>query len=140
MIRMAEAHAKMHLRDYVLEDDVNMAIRVMLESFIDTQKFSVMRSMRKVRGRWRHLQQLALSGFPQANVSSLQTFARYLAFRRDNNELLLFILKQLVAEQTAYQRSRYGVQNDMVEIPEKDFKDKVAPFFRHPTARHPGGA
>lgn len=53
MIRMAEAHAKMHLRDYVLEDDVNMAIRVMLESFIDTQKFSVMRSMRKVsRSPW----------------------------------------------------------------------------------------
>lgn len=49
MIRMAEAHARMHLRDYVLEDDVNMAIRVMLESFIDTQKYSVMRSMRKVR-------------------------------------------------------------------------------------------
>lgn len=52
MIRMAEAHAKMHLRDYVLEDDVNMAIRVMLESFIDTQKFSVMRSMRKVCDGW----------------------------------------------------------------------------------------
>lgn len=130
MIRMAEAHAKMHLRDYVLEDDVNMAIRVMLESFIDTQKFSVMRSMRKVRGRWRRLQQSALSGLPEANVSSLQTFARYLAFRRDNNELLLFILKQLVAEQTAYQRSRYGAQNDMVEIPEKDFKDKVARFIQ----------
>lgn len=48
MIRMAEAHARIHLRDYVIEDDVNMAIRVMLESFIDTQKFSVMRSMRKV--------------------------------------------------------------------------------------------
>lgn len=49
MIRMAEAHARMHLRDYVHEDDVNMAIRVMLESFIDTQKFSVMRAMKKVR-------------------------------------------------------------------------------------------
>jgi len=49
MIRLAEAHAKMHLRDYVVEDDVNMAIRVMLESFIDTQKYSVMRTMRKVR-------------------------------------------------------------------------------------------
>ena len=49
MIRMAEAHARMHLRDYVNEDDVNMAIRIMLESFIATQKFSVMRSMRKVR-------------------------------------------------------------------------------------------
>lgn len=52
MIRMAEAHARMHLRDYVMEDDVNMAIRVMLESFIDTQKFSVMRSMRKVGMVW----------------------------------------------------------------------------------------
>lgn len=48
MIRMAEAHARMHLREYVHEDDVNMAIRVMLESFIDTQKFSVMRTMKKV--------------------------------------------------------------------------------------------
>lgn len=48
VIRMAEAHARMHLRDYVNEDDVNMAIRIMLESFISTQKFSIMRSMRKV--------------------------------------------------------------------------------------------
>ncbi|KAH3820443.1 hypothetical protein DPMN_122189 [Dreissena polymorpha] len=48
MIRMAESHAKMHLRDYVNEEDVNMAMRIMLESFISTQKFSVMRSMRKV--------------------------------------------------------------------------------------------
>ena len=45
---MAESHARMHLRDYVNEDDVNMAIRVMLESFISTQKFSVMRGMKKV--------------------------------------------------------------------------------------------
>ncbi|KAI4827419.1 hypothetical protein KUCAC02_030813 [Chaenocephalus aceratus] len=106
MIRMAEAHAKMHLRDYVLEDDVNMAIRVMLESFIDTQKFSVMRSMRK-------------------------TFSRYLAFRRDNNELLLFILKQLMAEQVAYQRNRYGVQNDTIEVAEKDLHDKARQINIH---------
>merc|ERR1711915_987911 len=46
-IRLAEAHARLHLREYVTEDDVNMAIRTMLESFIDTQKFSVMRSMRR---------------------------------------------------------------------------------------------
>uniref|UniRef100_A0A672ZPN0 DNA replication licensing factor MCM2 n=1 Tax=Sphaeramia orbicularis TaxID=375764 RepID=A0A672ZPN0_9TELE len=106
MIRMAEAHAKMHLRDYVLEDDVNMAIRVMLESFIDTQKFSVMRSMRK-------------------------TFARYLAFRRDNNELLLFILKQLVSEQATYQRNRYGVQHDVIEVPEKELQDKARQINIH---------
>uniref|UniRef100_A0A8C5CYR9 DNA replication licensing factor MCM2 n=1 Tax=Gadus morhua TaxID=8049 RepID=A0A8C5CYR9_GADMO len=106
MIRLAEAHARIHLRDYVLEDDVNMAIRVMLESFIDTQKFSVMRSMRK-------------------------TFARYLAFKRDNNELLLFILKQLVAEQMAYQRNRYGAQSDVVEVPEKDLQEKARQINIH---------
>ncbi|KAF7249885.1 DNA replication licensing factor mcm2 [Varanus komodoensis] len=106
MIRMAEAHARMHLRDYVVEDDVNMAIRVMLESFIDTQKFSVMRSMRK-------------------------TFSRYLAFRRDNNELLLFILKQLVSEQVMYQRNRYGAQQDTIEVPEKDLVDKARQINIH---------
>lgn len=68
MIRMAEAHAKMHLRDYVLEDDVNMAIRVMLESFIDTQKFSVMRSMRKVREWWTGLVRLVSLGVFQGWV------------------------------------------------------------------------
>ncbi|XP_032504367.1 DNA replication licensing factor MCM2 isoform X1 [Phocoena sinus] len=106
MIRMAEAHARIHLRDYVMEDDVNMAIRVMLESFVDTQKFSVMRSMRK-------------------------TFARYLSFRRDNNELLLFILKQLVAEQVTYQRNRFGAQQDTIEVPEKDLVDKARQIHIH---------
>ncbi|NWU68095.1 MCM2 factor, partial [Pterocles burchelli] len=106
MIRMAEAHARMHLRDYVVEDDVNMAIRVMLESFIDTQKFSVMRSMRK-------------------------TFSRYLSFKRDNNELLLFILKQLVAEQVMYQRNRYGAQQDTIEVPEKDPPHKARQINIH---------
>lgn len=48
IIRIAEAHARMHLREYVHSDDVDMAIRVMLESFIDTQKYAVMRNMRKV--------------------------------------------------------------------------------------------
>ena len=48
MIRMAEANARMHLREYVQEDDVNMAIRMMLESFVETQKYSVMKSMKSV--------------------------------------------------------------------------------------------
>lgn len=48
IIRIGEAHARMHLREYVHSDDVDMAIRVMLESFIDTQKYAVMRNMRKV--------------------------------------------------------------------------------------------
>lgn len=52
---MSEAHAKMHLREYVQEDDVNMAIRVMLDSFIDTQKYSVMKPMRNVSSLCRRL-------------------------------------------------------------------------------------
>uniref|UniRef100_A0AC35EXS9 MCM AAA-lid domain-containing protein n=1 Tax=Panagrolaimus sp. PS1159 TaxID=55785 RepID=A0AC35EXS9_9BILA len=51
MIQMAEAHAKMHLRGYVTEEDVNAAIRIMFECFIQTQKASIMRQMRKVFAR-----------------------------------------------------------------------------------------
>merc|ERR1711881_733569 len=100
MIRIAEAHAKMHLREFVHEDDVNMAIRVMLESFIDTQKFSVMKAMKR-------------------------NFARYLSFKRDNNELLLFILRQLTQDQASYMRSRYGTEQDVIEISEADLLDKA---------------
>jgi len=48
MIRMAEASAKMHLRENVRSDDVDLAIRVVLNSFIGAQKFSVMKQMKKV--------------------------------------------------------------------------------------------
>ncbi|XP_038068588.1 DNA replication licensing factor mcm2-like [Patiria miniata] len=110
VIRMAESHARMHLREYVNEDDVNMSIRIMLESFIDTQKYSVMRSMRK-------------------------NFARYLSFRRDNNELLLFILKQLVTEQMTFYRTRYGSDQDVIEISDKDLADKARQINIHNLAQ-----
>merc|ERR1712203_194630 len=100
MIRIAEANAKMHLREFVHEDDVNMAIRVMLESFIDTQKFSVMKSMRR-------------------------NFNRYLSFKRDNNELLLFILRQLTQDTASYMKSRYGTEQDVIEVAEADLLDKA---------------
>lgn len=62
-----------------------------------------------------------------------QTFSRYLSFKRDNNELLLFILKQLVAEQVMYQRNRYGAQQDTIEVPEKDLVDKVRAYPNKPS-------
>merc|ERR1719245_2609256 len=112
MIRIAEAHAKMHLREFVNDDDVNMAIRVMLESFVDTQKFSVMKSMKR-------------------------KFSKYLTFKRDNNELLLFILRQLVQETASYMRNRYGTEQEVIEISESDMADRarsinilnLQPFF-----------
>jgi len=100
MIRMAEAHAKMHLREFVRDDDVNMAIRVMLESFIDTQKFSVMKQMKR-------------------------KFSRYLTFKRDNNELLLFILRQLTQETAVYMRNRHGTEQEVVEVIESDLMDRA---------------
>lgn len=48
MIRLAEAHAKMHLRQFVIEEDVDVAVRVVLESFISTQKASIIRHMHRV--------------------------------------------------------------------------------------------
>lgn len=47
MIRMSEAHAAMHLREYVSDQDIDMAIKVMLDSFVSTQKQSVQKSMEK---------------------------------------------------------------------------------------------
>ena len=41
LVRMSVAHAKMHLRSEVKKEDVDLAIRVMLRSFVQTQKHSV---------------------------------------------------------------------------------------------------
>ena len=49
----------------------------------------------------------------------------------DPEELLLFILKQLVAEQVTYQRNRFGAQQDTIEIPEKDLMDKARQINIH---------
>lgn len=60
---------------------------------------------------------------------TLQTFGRYLSFRKDNNELLLFILKQLTQDQLAFHRNRFGADLEQVEISEKDLADKVGDMY-----------
>jgi DNA replication licensing factor MCM2 len=113
MLRMAEANAKMHLRELVTQDDISMAIRVTLEAFISTQKHSVSKSMAR-------------------------TFAKYMTFKKDNNELLLYLLRGLANETATYMRNRYGSSEvKLVEINEKDLIDKarginiqnLQPFF-----------
>lgn len=113
MLRMAEANAKMHLRDFVSQDDISMAIRVTLEAFISTQKHSVAKSM----GR---------------------TFQKYMTFKKDNNELLLYLLKNLATETAVYMRNRYGSSEvKLIEMNEKDLVDRarginitnLQPFF-----------
>jgi len=101
ILRMAEASAKMHLREFVSQDDINMAIRVVLEAFISTQKLGVQKQMAR-------------------------TFAKYMSYKKDNNELLLYLLKNLAMETAMYMRNRYGSSEvRQVEITEKDLLEKA---------------
>ncbi|XP_018570583.1 DNA replication licensing factor Mcm2 [Anoplophora glabripennis] len=106
IIRMSEAHARMHLREYVQEDDLNMAIRMMLESFVETQKYSVMKTMKQV-------------------------FRQYLTFKKDHSELLLYILRQLAQDQLSFQRSTSEMEALTIEIDEKDLLDKAKQIDIH---------
>ncbi|KAL1374278.1 hypothetical protein quinque_009635 [Culex quinquefasciatus] len=106
VIRMSEAHARMHLRDTVQDVDVNMAIRMMLESFIEAQKFSVMKKMRS-------------------------TFQKYLSFQKDHSELLFFILRQLTLDQLAYLRCKEGPRATHVEVMEKDLIERAKAIDIH---------
>ncbi|CAF0794975.1 unnamed protein product [Didymodactylos carnosus] len=105
MVRIAEAHARMHLRDFVNDDDINVAIQMVLESFIETQKYGIMRTMKKV-------------------------FQGYLTYKKDNNEFLLFLLKQLVQEFIAFQRNRFGLDrlNASIKIAEEDLISRARQY------------
>ena len=46
VIRMAEASARMRLSEHVISSDFTLAIKMMLESFLQSQKFSVARTLR----------------------------------------------------------------------------------------------
>ena len=59
------------------------------------------------------------------HCTSLQAFANYLAYKRDNNELLLFILRQLAGDHLNFNRNRYGGEVDIIEVPEDEFAEKV---------------
>jgi DNA replication licensing factor MCM2 len=78
IMRMSEAHAKMHLRDYVRDDDMDAAIRMMLESFIVAQKFSVRRALRR-------------------------SFAKFISTGEDRAHLLLHILQDMFRKEQMYQ-------------------------------------
>jgi DNA replication licensing factor MCM2 len=48
MIRMAEASAKMNLREYVRSDDIDLAIQVTVGSFVNAQKISIKKTLERV--------------------------------------------------------------------------------------------
>lgn len=85
--RMAEASARMHLRAYVREDDVDLAIKVTLESFFQAQKVSVRRALQ-------------------------HTFRKYITFGEESNYLLMHQLQALFrdAEKIAAMQQKYQKQ------------------------------
>ncbi|POW15502.1 hypothetical protein PSTT_02107, partial [Puccinia striiformis] len=78
MIRMSEASAKIHLREYVRSDDIDLAIQVAINSFIQCQKVSIKKQLE--RG-----------------------FRKYLRVADDHQELLGFLLGQIVKEKIRFQ-------------------------------------
>ncbi|KAG1716397.1 hypothetical protein ID866_749 [Astraeus odoratus] len=91
MIRMAEASAKMALREYVRSDDIDLAISVAVGSFVSAQKMSIKKTLE--RG-----------------------FRKYLTQVRDYEELLAFILGQLVKEKARFHQLQRHEQPEVVTI------------------------
>ncbi|KAI3698591.1 hypothetical protein L2E82_42248 [Cichorium intybus] len=102
MIRMSEAHARMHLRQHVTQEDVDMAIRVLLDSFISTQKFGVQKSLQK-------------------------SFKKYMTFKRDFNGVVMHSLKQLVKEAMHFEEIVSGTRKDVghVDVKVEELQSKV---------------
>lgn len=111
MIRMSEASAKMHLRDFVRSDDIDVAIRVTVGSFIQAQKVSVKRPLER-------------------------NFRKYINTARDVQELLSYCLGSMVKEKMRMQRRDEGAARVIVPVVEFEHRAKemdiydVRPFLR----------
>ncbi|KAK6286569.1 hypothetical protein POUND7_012748 [Theobroma cacao] len=105
MIRMSEAHARMHLRPHVTEEDVDMAIRVLLESFISTQKFGVQKALRK-------------------------SFRQYITFKKDYHGLLLVLLRELVNNAMRFEEILSGSTSGLsyVDVQVADLQAKAEEY------------
>ena len=102
IIRMAEAHASMHLRDYVADADVDAAIRVMLGSFVATQKLAAQKAMRA-------------------------KFGRYLAAASGDGELMLAALQALAREAARF-AALVGADDDRVSVPLRALEERAREY------------
>ena len=85
VIRMSEAHAKLYLRDYVSHNDIDFAIDMLLESFLQSQKLSVARQLSQ----------------------KLQHFKMQ---KSDMNSLLYHILNKEAIKTAAFIKSQRGIE------------------------------
>ncbi|EFA77281.1 MCM family protein [Heterostelium album PN500] len=107
MIRMSEAHAKMHLRASVTDEDVNMAIRIMLDSFINAQKTNLAGRLRR-------------------------NFSKYITYQRDVSALLFYILQSLTEDYCSVYMLRHGGDPPQtIEVPLDEFETRARDMGLH---------
>ena len=98
LIRIAEAHARMHLRDHVRSEDVDTAINMLLESFLQSQKYAVARQLGK-------------------------KFSKYLRKLNEESELLFHLLNKLFRDTIRFFQYKTNVDmSSMLSIGEIDYK------------------
>lgn len=105
MLRMSEASAMMHLREYVNEQDVDSAISVMIESFISTQKHSVQKMLTK-------------------------KFHNFLVHDHDMNDLVMHKLQGLVREQQRVESVMPGGVSDdgLIKVSCRALEDRMREY------------
>ncbi|TIC30661.1 MCM-domain-containing protein [Wallemia mellicola] len=100
MIRMSEAAAKMSLREYVRGDDIDLAIQVTVGSFVNAQKTSIKKTLE--RG-----------------------LRKYVHQAKDSEELLAFILGQIVKERVRRHRAMHFDDPETVQIPINELENRA---------------
>lgn len=124
MIRLAEAHARMHLRQNVTDDDTNFAIKLVVESFLSTQKYSAQKNLKKV-------------------------FQPYIHDDQGKHEILMRILMQMIKEKenfAAMRKNMPDADDETITVSKLDFEkqakmnhiDSIAGFFNSTNFRRSG--
>lgn len=122
MIRMSEARAAMHLREYVNDADIDCAIRIMLESFVASQKLSVQKALRR-------------------------KFRRYLAATADFNGLVLLKLQECLRDARRVEAiTGQQEDEDNYVVPVRQLEERcrdldiidLKPFFESPAFSEAG--
>lgn len=109
LLRIAESFAKMHLRETVVTEDINMAIQITLESFLQSQKFTIARGMRK-------------------------KLAGYLILKNEHDQLLLNTLAKMAREQFQYLKyvnPNFDEEISTLKINKSAFEREVAEMGIH---------
>ncbi|KXZ41031.1 hypothetical protein GPECTOR_950g209 [Gonium pectorale] len=97
---MSEASARMHLRDYVADHDINVAIKMMVHSFIGSQKFTVQQTLER-------------------------KFARYLTLPADYHALLISLLRGALRAAQREAAAGGATRDAQVKISGRVLEDKA---------------